>query len=76
MPEVCFIRSPSSAALVTSQSYTIAGQRTPPSSCVVKMPRQSVTAKPRTGPVPNWNRIRPERNVVMLESRIACQARS
>ena len=40
------------------------------------MPRQSVTANPRTGPVPNWNRIRPEQNVVTFESRIAYQARS
>ena len=40
------------------------------------MPTHSVTANPRTGPVPNWNRINPEQNVVTLESRMAYQARS
>jgi hypothetical protein len=56
-----------------SQSYTIRVAKTAVAS-VVRMPRQSVTANPRTGPVPNWNMMRPALNVVMFESRIARQA--
>jgi hypothetical protein len=41
----------------------------------VTRPMQSVTAKPLTGPEPNWKRIRPEMKVVMFESRIAGSAR-
>ena len=33
-------------------------------------------ANPFTGPLPNWKRIRPDTNVVMLESRMAAHARS
>src|SRR5207245_2787149 len=59
----------------TRRSYTTRVPNTPVRR-LVRMPRQSVTANPRTGPVPNWNRIRPEQNVVTFESRIAYQARS
>ena len=42
---------------------------------VVRMPMPSVTAKPRTGPVPMKNRTAAAINVVMLESRIVASAR-
>jgi hypothetical protein len=42
----------------------------------VRMPRQSTTAKPRTGPEPSQNRAMPAMRVVMLESRMVSQARS
>ena len=39
-------------------------------------PQKSVTAKPFTGPVPNWNKNPAAINVVTLESRIAVNARA
>lgn len=42
----------------------------------VRMPKHSVTAKPRTGPEPSQNSAKPAISVVMLESRMVSQARS
>ncbi len=42
---------------------------------VVMMPIPSVTAKPRTGPVPMKNSTAAAMKVVMLESRIVASAR-
>ena len=42
---------------------------------VVTMPMPSVTAKPRTGPVPKKNSTAAAMNVVMLESRMVASAR-
>ena len=41
----------------------------------VNTPTHRVTAKPLTGPVPNWKRIKPATKVEIFESRIADQAR-
>src|SRR5262249_4561270 len=42
---------------------------------VVMMPMPSVTAKPRTGPVPMKSRTAAAMNVVMVESRMVASAR-